>query len=129
MPHVPLDRGYYITSEQCGSFADYCKAELYSKSGAFVHAFTTDEAKKAAEEMTEYLNKEQRFENKPVHMNAHKTLHEMMRTWMHIHFPIQTQIVEHYLMKINKVGVYSHVTSPHTQAAISQKFLRDCIRD
>jgi len=129
MPHVPLDPGYYITAKQCKSFADYCKVQLYSKSGAFLHAFPHDEARKAAEEMTEYLNKEERFRNKHIHMNPHKTLHEMMRTWMHIHFPIQTSIVEHYLMKKNQAGVYSRARTPQTKAEISQKFLRDCIRE
>jgi len=127
-PHAPLDPGYYITAEQCGLFADYCKVQLYTRSGVFVHAFPHHEAGLAAQKMEENLNKETRFKH-AVHMNAHKTLHEMMRTWLHIHFPIQTQIVEHYLMKINKVGVYTHVTSPQAQAVISQKFLRDCIRD
>ena len=139
MPHVPLDKGYLqyapifnsgytITAQQCGNFADYCKTVLYAKSGSFNHAFSHGEAALAAQEMEEYLNKEDRF-TYHVHMNAHKTLHEMMRTWMHIHFPYQTQIVEHYLMKHNKVGVYSHVTSTRAQEEISQNFLRNCIRD
>ena len=81
MPHAnELDPGYYITAKQCGLFADYCKATLYAKSGVFVHAFPHDKAGLAAQEMEEYLNKEEQSKNTPVHMNAHKTLHEMMRT-------------------------------------------------
>ena len=126
--HEIFTSGYTITAEQCKKFADYCKKVLYAKSGSFNRVFSHDEAASAAREMEEYLNKEDRFTSQ-VHMNPHKTLHEMMRTWLHIHFPYQTQIVAHYLMKLHNVGVYANISSTRAQEEISQKFLMQCIRN
>ena len=130
MPEHPIfTSGYTITAKQCQKFVNYCKKALYAKSVLFNRVFSHEEAALAAREMEEYLNKEDRFTSH-VHMNAHKTLHQMMRTWLHIHFPYQTHIVKHYLMKHHRLGVYANIsTGTRAEEEISQKFLMGYIRN
>jgi len=96
-PHNPR---LQQTHQLAKKFAKFCKTRLYAKSAAFNHVFPPHAATKVAKEMNDYFNVTN-AQGPRAQFNLHEIMHQMMRTSMHIHLPIQRKICLHYLERLH----------------------------
>jgi len=113
---------YMQTHLLAKKFAKYCKNKLYAKSHAFTRVFPVTAAAAIALEMNKYFNT-LRPHNKPAHYTVHTIMHEMMRTSLHIHFPILRKLCSHYL------GRLKHKAGHHAQTRPTWECVKECVME
>jgi len=69
-------------------------------------AFPAKLAKQIVYKMNVYLNAEMTCTDF-MKYSERDVVHEMMHTWLHMYFPIQTELIKHYPIKANNVGPYT----------------------